>query len=77
MVQDMANYIKKLTDENEKLKEENKHLKEQNEVLFNNLCRADDNMHYWKRLYYDELKRKSKRLKVNIEKLIEEEDNVL
>lgn len=77
MLKDMANYIKKLTDENEKLKEENEHLKEQNEVLFNNLCRADDNMHYWKRKYYDELKGKSKRLKVNIEKLIKEEDNVL
>lgn len=33
MVQDMANYIKKLTEENEKLKAENKKLKEDNEQL--------------------------------------------
>ena len=30
MLQDMANYIKKLTDENEKLKAENKKLKDEN-----------------------------------------------
>ena len=70
MLQDMANYIKKLTDENKKLKEENEELKEINK-------RQKEGYIYWRRKYYDELKGKCTRLKVDIKKLIEEEDNVL
>lgn len=84
MVQDMANYIKKLTEENEKLKEENKKLKEENgkwsaECLSILMEKGywELNVNYWKDKYYKELEGKSTMLTVDIKKLIEEEDNVL
>lgn len=52
MVQDMANYIKKLTVENEKLKEENKKLKEDNEQLNVDVYNMYNDAQYWKDKYY-------------------------
>lgn len=70
MLQDMANYIKKLTDENDKLKEENYKLHDELSALYN--C-----MNYWRDKYYKASVGISTRLKVILKDTIEEEDNLL
>lgn len=64
MLQDMGNYIKKLTDENEKLKEENYKLNDELSALYN--C-----MNYWRDKYYKQLDGISTQLAVNLNDITE------
>lgn len=77
MMNDMANYIKKLTEENEKLKEENKMLNEENYKLNDDLCGLYNCMDYWRDKYYKQCAGISTQLKLILKDTIKEEDNVL
>lgn len=72
MLQDMANYIKKLTEENDKLKEENEELKNNITELERKIERVKRQALWMLRGYREEYELKNK-----IEELIKEEDNLL
>lgn len=64
MVQDMANYIKKLTEENEKLKEEKEIIEKENK-------RLRQGWEYWRNNYYYLLQTSGEEIKEQKEKVTE------
>lgn len=64
MLQDMSNYIKKLTDENEKLKEEKEIIEKENK-------RLRQGWEYWRNNYYHLLKTSGEEIKEQKEKVRE------